>query len=395
MIEQHLKKASLAYLLAYSIILGALTGFVTVVFIYILELVTQLIWNVVPTALGVNSLFSWYVIAACTVGGLVLGILLRYLGEYPTSLEDTIAHYKQHQAFDYKHLWQAGAISLVSLGFGASLGPEAALATLVGGLISLSSVRLKKAAAVAYGVEAATKLPRPQRTLLTLAAVAAGWLVFSNFTAGESYFSITSQAYRFSIAELAWIFAVLPAGILAGWLYNKSDAYFEKWLAPSRKQNVILTATAGGLMLGLLAYIRPDVLFSGHENLGYLLSSIEINGLWFFVSLALAKIAATTICLATSWKGGRFLPVLMVGACIGLALATFLPSPAMLLMAVGMSVTLTAVLKKPLIAGLLVACFFPVTIALSVFLAALLTHQVITLLPKVSRSFNTTATAKI
>ncbi len=385
MIAKLFERVSYAHLLAYNVILGLSAGLIIAGFIYALEQSRLLIWNTLPTALGLDTLYDWYVIAACTVGGLLLGLALKTLGDYPKSLEITLADYKKTKAFDYRHLWQAVLISLVSLGFGASLGPEAALATLIGGLITLAGVKLKHASLVAYGADINSKLTRPKRVLLGLAAASSAWLVFSNIGDNESYFDITTESYLFNFTDLAWMLLIIPAAVLVGWLYNRSEAQFDDWFADSRKQNIVLTATAGGLMLGLLGFIQPDILFSGHENLGWLLQSIAINGTWFFVGLVLAKIAATAICLTTGWKGGRFLPVLMMGAAAGLAVSTITPVSAMFAMAIGMAACLSFVLKKPLIAGLLVVLFFPLSLALQIMAAAFIARRIPNLRRSVSR----------
>lgn len=53
------------------------------------------------------------------------------------------------------------------------------------------------------------------------------------------------------------------------------------------------------------------------------------------------------------------------GAAAGLSLATFVGGlTPIFAMAIGMSAALSFVLKKPLIAGLLVACFFPLSLAI-------------------------------
>lgn len=375
MITQRMRRASYAHLLLYSALLGAFGGLATAGFIYLLEQIKRLIWNNIPTALEIDSIYGWYVILVCTLGGLLLGVAIRFLGDYPKSLEATLAHYQKNRAFDYKHLWQTAVISLISLGFGASLGPEAALVTLIGGFVTLTSVRLKQASRVAYGADVVKKLPKPRRTLLGLVAAAVAWFVVRNLGTSDPYFTITNQPYSYDLTDLTWMIAVIAIGAFAGWLYNQVDVRAETWLGPARQQNIIFATTAGGLLVGLLAYINPEVLFSGHENLGSLLTSINVNGTWFFISLALLKILATTICLATGWKGGRFLPVLMIGAAAGLSIATITPVSAMFAMAIAMSAALTVVLKRPLVAGLLVACFFPLMLAPAIIITAFMVSR--------------------
>lgn len=383
MLQKLTRSSSFAMLLIYAVTLGGIAGLLTGGFVYVLEFVQGLIWNDLPTALGLTNIYGWYVVAACTLGGLLVGIGIHLLGNYPTTLEASLEHFKKTKAFDYKHLWQAAIISVISLGFGASLGPEAALTALIGGLATLIGVKLKSASFVSNSATVTARLPKAKRSLLALAAAVSGLLIFRLIDGKDGYFSVINQTYSFQASDLAWMLVVIAAGVIAGGLYLKAENVFESLFAQSRKLNIILTTTAGGLMLGMLAYIHPDVLFSGHENLDYLLGSIVVNGTWFFVSLALVKIAATTICLATGWKGGRFLPVLLIGAAAGLSLATFVGGlTPIFAMAIGMSAALSFVLKKPLIAGLLVACFFPLSLAIQIVLTAFIVSVLAKRMPR-------------
>lgn len=370
-------QSSYPLLLLAGMAAGAIAGLFTAGFIYTLRLAQEVIWNDIPVALDISDVYGWYVVAICTIGGLLVGLAVKLLGDYPTSIEQALEQFKKTKKFDYKHIWQAAIISVISLGFGASLGPEAALTALIGGLATLIALRLKHIETIQN-----IKLGKRKGRILGLAAAASGYLAFSAVSISDNYFQITNQTYRFVFSDMLWMFAVIALGILAGGLYLWSERLFEKLYSPSRKLNTVLATTAGGLMLGMLAYLHPDVLFSGHEDLGYLLGSVEVNGLWFFVSLAIAKIAATTICLATGWKGGRFLPILMVGAAIGLALASIAGVTPMFAMAIGMSAALSFVLKRPLAAGLLVACFFPIALTIQIVLAAFVVSLLATRLPR-------------
>ena len=75
-----------------------------------------------------------YTLLLCTIGGVLVGLCAKYLGDYPKDLETSVGQFKRTKQFDDRHLVQGVVASLASLGFGAALGPEAALVSLVGGL---------------------------------------------------------------------------------------------------------------------------------------------------------------------------------------------------------------------------------------------------------------------
>ena len=115
-------------------VLGVVGALVTVGFIRAMEEVKDLVFTDLPDALDIQPDNRVFIIVVVVFGGALLGLARKLLGEYPASLEQAIEDHKATGQFDYRHVWQAIVISLISLGFGAALGPEAALMAIVGGL---------------------------------------------------------------------------------------------------------------------------------------------------------------------------------------------------------------------------------------------------------------------
>ncbi|CAL4961852.1 unnamed protein product [Urochloa decumbens] len=129
----------------------------------------------------------------------------------------------------------------------------------------------------------------------------------------------------------------------------------------------------GGLIVGLLALVYPEVLYWGFENVDILLESRPFtSGLsaTILVQLIGVKILATSLCRAFGLVGGYYAPSLFIGAATGMAYGKFMrftftgPEPLLYVPfldvaspqaygLVGMAATLAGVCKVPLTSVLL------------------------------------------
>jgi len=85
---------------------------------------------------------------------------------------------------------------------------------------------------------------------------------------------------------------------------------------------LFLRTTIGGLAVGLLAAIAPQVLSSGHGALHF--AGILNLSLWTVALLFILKIAASIISLGSGFRGGLFFSSLLIGALGGQLLAVAL-----------------------------------------------------------------------
>lgn len=70
----------------------------------------------------------------CVVGGILVGLCQKYFGNYPRKMDDVVAEFKATKRVDYRSGYKNALTAICVLSFGASLGPEAALVGIVGGL---------------------------------------------------------------------------------------------------------------------------------------------------------------------------------------------------------------------------------------------------------------------
>lgn len=142
------------------------------------------------------------------------------------------------------------------------------------------------------------------------------------------------------------------AGVL-GVIFNRGLVGVQSWLARWIARSALGTAAAVGALVGLVAWFSPMAVGGGH-NLAEatLLGQISLAAipLWFVLRLGL-----TLVCYATGAPGGIFLPLLVLGALIGLAVGEgmhvvapeVVPHPEAFAI-VGMAAYFAAIVRAPL-----------------------------------------------
>ncbi|KAJ0014908.1 hypothetical protein Pint_21908 [Pistacia integerrima] len=83
----------------------------------------------------------------------------------------------------------------------------------------------------------------------------------------------------------------------------------------------------GGVTVGLIALVYPEILYWGFENVDILLESRPfVNGLStnLLLQLVVVKIVATSLCRASGLVGGYYAPSLFIGAATGMAYGKFI-----------------------------------------------------------------------
>jgi H+/Cl- antiporter ClcA len=118
-------------------------------------------------------------------------------------------------------------------------------------------------------------------------------------------------------------------------------------------------------------------LFSGEEQTSELIIQAAEIGFAMLIVLAFAKLLATSLLLATGWKGGYIFPIMFAGVALGMAGHLVFPAtPIAVTVAATLAGALVAALKAPLFAALftmtLVQAETAPVIAVAVLISALL-----------------------
>ncbi|MBS0383748.1 MAG: chloride channel protein [Proteobacteria bacterium] len=271
--------------------------------------------------------------------------------------------------------------TLVSNGFGASVGLEAGYTQIGSGAASRmgSWMRLRRedmriivASGAAGAIAAAFNGPLTGAFYafeLVLAQYAIGYVApvmaasicatLAMHALGGAPFALQISAGR-AVTEwdFPWFLLLGIACGLVGIVWMRSLPLAERLFAATRAPRMT-HPIIGGLLVGELATFEPKVLSSGHGALEFEL--FVGMGLAAVLTLAGLKMLASTLSLGAGFRGGLFFASLLVGGLIGravaLAVALFWPNTApdpVAFALVGMGALAAAVIGTPLTMSFLV-----------------------------------------
>ena len=90
----------------------------------------------------------------------------------------------------------------------------------------------------------------------------------------------------------------------------------------------------------------------GEQTLDLIRRATEL-GVWMLILLAVSKLLATSLLLATGWKGGYVFPILFAGVALGMACDLLFPGvPAAVAVSAALAGALVAALRAPLFSAL-------------------------------------------
>ncbi|MFD4932319.1 chloride channel protein [Peribacillus butanolivorans] len=385
MTEKYIK---LIRLLVYGLILSGIIGFISSVFLILVNGLTDFLWSDISNKLKVPSIYTLFL---CIFGGILVGVSRYKWGNLPKTASDSIVELKTTQRIDYSYVCLNFLIAFLILIFGASVGPAAAILSSV---IALSVwqgdkmryfyfsynewkkeswlIRLKKLALphnylIPYNPDRA---PREKKLLLFKKLLYMLFIVNGMVT--FMYLIKISEQPPFvtKLGETSWgldeLFLFIPFvlfGILFSKLYELMERAMNKFFSKLNNK-IILSAVIGGIGIGLMSLIAPNLLFSGQLSMRDLPSLVPTLSIATLILGSVLKLIFMEFCLKSGWIGGSILPVIFASILQGYAIATFFPQLDMLFIVavVGSSASI-AILKTPLLVGLSLMLFFPKELA--------------------------------
>lgn len=128
--------------LIYALLLGAFVGALTWLFLWAMDFMIELIWVDLPEKI------NWFYlpIVICMAGGVIVGLCKKYFGSVPGVLSIELEEIKKTKRVNYKNLPAVAFSSFIPLIFGGSIGPEAALVSILGGLSTWIADHIKSTA---------------------------------------------------------------------------------------------------------------------------------------------------------------------------------------------------------------------------------------------------------
>ncbi|PHA00399.1 chloride channel protein [Bacillus pseudomycoides] len=386
-------------LIMYGLFLGAIVGAIVWLFLVVTNAGIQFVWGYLPKELGSPS---YYTICVTVIGGVLVGLTQKYFGTYPRLMPETMAEYQKTGRIEYHFVHKATLTAVIVLVFGASLGPEAALVGIIGGLCTWVGDRFKFTLKgmhelTEFGIGAALSVifnaplfgylaPREhedtqltenfkgKKTIVYLATTFAGFTVYLFLSQFDNRGSFIVNFGEGSFALHEWI-AFLPLifiGVGVGYCYFQVEHILEKIIHPFQEYKLTL-AIIGGILLGIAGTILPYTLFSGEHQLKELVTEWTELSFGVLALSGILKLCITAVCLTTGWRGGHIFPIVFSGASIGYAIATLIPSldPVACVAVVTTAISSYAV-RKPIAMTLLLLMFFPINLLLPMIGAAMI-----------------------
>jgi chloride channel protein, CIC family len=379
MIDPNAKPKPYLRLMLLVTILGAVSAVVTFIFMFIVNKGIQLIWEQISLAIGLDT--RLFTILICTLGGLLVGLLVKFFGDHNAIFAELMQEFGKSGRFDYRNAPGIVITSLVSLIAGASLGPEAPLADACGGIGTWAADKLKlderETRTLGFGGLSgmlAAFISNPfGGALLGVESAQAGvsggqlyfWVLFPSLLSSAVATIIFvmlaggffNRLYVFPdysplLRDLLWAVPLSLIGGFAGLLFTFMFRWLRKLMQPM-KQHLVLRALIGGLGMGIIGALLPLTLFSGEAQTLELIDKAKTIGFFMLILLALSKLLATSLLLATGWKGGYVFPIMFAGIALGMAGKLLFPGvPTAVTVAAVLAGALVAALRAPLFASL-------------------------------------------
>lgn len=314
-------------------------------------LIAGLYWIVLKFLTRQIAWFSgWQVIPVMALAGLLAGVIIHKIGD-PGEIHLIVNNIRFKKGrLDPKNNPSMILSSLLCVGSGGSLGPEAPLVQVTGS----TGTWLAKV----------FRLKGEDRRSFTIAGMASGFTALFGAPLGGSLFSLEILHHRhaveyykaiipafvascFSYVVFAFIihlglgpiwdlptyelstkmdfayavlFALLATAI--GWAFIYCTKVLKKVFGIIRK--IYLKTLAGGLVLGIIAWYLPLTRYFGHHEMTLLFT--EDRPLFLLFMILLLKIIAIAVTVTSGWRGGFIIPLFFVGGTLGMILHQLFPS---------------------------------------------------------------------
>ncbi|WP_310387595.1 chloride channel protein [Rhizobium sp. 1399] len=388
-------------------LVGIASGLAVTAMSYVSEEMHRLIFGIDGTTrLSASQIDSKFLLMTAPVaGGMLLGLLIFILARWRKKpMVDPIEANALHGGrLSLTDSILVAIQNLVSNGFGASVGLEAGYTQLAAGIASKFGLKLQlrrsdmrvlvgcgAAGAIAAAFNApltgafyAFELIIGTYTIVSLTPVVVAALVATLVARLLSGSDFIIDVGSFGAVQPADYVPAIALGAFCagiGILIMQGVSFVEEL---ARKSAIALPfrPALGGLVVGLLALVSPQVLAAGHGALHLNLShEITIPAL---IGLFLLKSVASAISIGSGFRGGLFFASLFMGALLGKLFAYSAPYFAdatltpVIYAVVGMSSLAVAVIGGPLTMTFLaleITGDFPITVLV---LAAVITSSLV------------------
>ena len=362
--------------LLLAILVGALAGVVVSVISFLSHLLHSQFYGVDLKAglSGSNLQAHWKMIAVPVAGGLLTSLILHLRRRRGSIVDPVEANALYGGRMSMTDSIGVTLQNLASNGFGLSAGLEAAYTQVASGLASKLALKLKLrredvrvlvgcgsagAIAAAFGAPLTGAFYAFELIIGTYSTVSLAPVIGAAITGTLISQALSGHAFAIEIDAVGAIsaFDFLPAlglGVTCaalGILVMMTVVWTER-LASKSRIPIWLRPATGGILVGGLAIITPEILSSGH---GAMHLNLENAAPWSaLLMLFVLKALGSAITIGSGFRGGLFFASLLLGALVGKIAAVPLEwlMPGMLsptaMAVIGMSAFGTAVVGGPL-----------------------------------------------
>lgn len=370
-------------------LIGSISGISIVFFRYLIDLCETITFK---HLMGTLSVWGFWTVALIpTFGGLIVGIIRHFFSQILGENLSTLISYREGQKISPLRPLIKMLAAAVSLGTGASLGPESPsveIGSNIGVLlsqffqVSQERYRLLLAAGAAAGLAAGFHTPiaavffalevvlgttfaSPAVSIILLAAVSSD-IISRSFPGVYPEFNLPNYQFVNHWESIFYLGLGLLASVVS-FIYTQgiklAQSCFQgqvkgfRWLGNLPQ---IIKPLLGGLLVGIVALPLPEILGVGYGTLETILEGRQFP-LSELLFLLFAKLIVTAISLGSGLVGGVFAPALFLGGCLGAIYANLLdfilppswsitpPTPAFAAI-IGMAAVLAGSMKAPLTA---------------------------------------------
>jgi chloride channel protein, CIC family len=328
----------------WAAVFGLVMGAVGIAWLGLVEKLPQELWGA-PADHDFGG-GRWWWIPLATGFGLLVGLMRRWL---TTARQPDLFTEIADAHVDHKVVPPSVAVSAVSLMGGASLGPEGGLGLLGGGFGDWFAKRRKAdpetakahtltGMAGAFGglftapllgplmiAEVARPADRPvERLIPTVVASMLGFAVLYPVV-GYTFLDLYEvPAYDLEVWHMFAAVGIGVTGAVVAVLTGVAIKVGARVTAPASAHPVPL-ATAGGLLIGVMAYLMPLTLFSGSGELKIVIAQGSALGAGLLIAVLLAKMLTFATSLSTGYIGGTVFPMLFLGGTLGMVIHVVIP----------------------------------------------------------------------
>src|SRR6516162_287542 len=329
------------YLIPLALVVGIVAGAVVTLMSEIAQIAHVLIFGIpIDVRLSANAYVNPVVaLIAPAAGGLLLGIMewSRRRMKISSAVDPIEANALRGGRLSLRDSVVVSGQTLISNGCGASVGLEAGYtqigsgaASLLGQVLNLRRNDLRlivgcgAAAAIAaafgapitgafYACELIVGVYSVGSAAPILAASLAGALT-AQYLGGAPYSLEVPHVNSVGLEQYLALIALALIAAAIGIAVMRSSVMFEHVFA-NRRLPVWIRPVIGGLCVGSLAIVTPQVLAAGHGAM--LLNMHREMAAGFIAMVIVLKLCACLISLASGFRGGLFFASLFVGSMLG------------------------------------------------------------------------------